>query len=355
MSLIIRFSLHFIAHQFLMFGILSIPAFIYTVFLHPSTASIQQFVIWGTMTAYGGYCLFYGYYVGRPLYQIITIIKRLAAGEDIPEHSFPPSNKWFYSRLYRDVFLHLHQLAKNLKASEEKQKELDQLRKDWAAGATHDLKTPLSYITGYSYLLMSKEYTWEEKEKQEFLQRIHEKAQYMEDLLQDLNIAFQIDQTNNIQICPKKMDFIEMIRRTIADVMNMPDAENYSFNMDTNHQSIWIYGDSQLLSRAIMNLLVNVVMHNPPGTHTQLHVFQKNENAILKIEDFGKGIDESTLKNLFTRYYRGTSTAKPTQGTGLGMSIVKQIILAHHGKIDVTSQLEHGTTFTIQIPLAKNS
>ncbi|SEK25113.1 Histidine kinase-, DNA gyrase B-, and HSP90-like ATPase [Paenibacillus sp. cl141a] len=95
-------------------------------------------------------------------------------------------------------------------------------------------------------------------------------------------------------------------------------------------------------------------MNNLGGTSIIVHI-QDNSHVQLQVTDNGKGMDEQSVAGLFGRYYRGTSTDTPTASTGLGKAIVKQIITAHQGTIDVKSKVGHGTSVTVQMPHSQNS
>lgn len=136
----------------------------------------------------------YGWYVGKPIVYIVSSLKQLANGN---YHSFQrPKTKndkitGIYA-LFSDVILHLEQLAHRLREAETERNRLDTMKKEWLAGISHDLKTPLTYITGYSTLLLSNDYEWTADDNQNFLQEIQQKGQHMEELINDLNVSFSL-------------------------------------------------------------------------------------------------------------------------------------------------------------------
>lgn len=104
--------------------------------------------------------------------------------------------------------------------------------------------------------------------------------------------------------------------------------------------------DPKLFQRALRNLLVNSVIHNPKGTRIRVTV-QKLTEVKITIEDNGKGMDEETVEQLFQKYYRRTSTDAISEGTGLGMAVAHQLISAHDGHIHVDSRVNEGTALHI--------
>ena len=348
-KLVVRFTLNFIVHQILLFLTVSLPAAFYIVVLkQPEKLLFVNLTTWIIITAYFLYCLFYGYYVARPMADILVKIKKLSCGEylvlDRKRLFFS-----FFNRLYREVYANLDSLSRTLQENERKRQEFEQLKQEWAAGVTHDLKTPLTYISGYTDMLLSDEHEWSKEEKKEFLQLIRAKSAYMKELVDDLGIAFRMDPSTGYKFSAQRIELVEFMRRTVAEAANMPPDKANRFEILGGEEPLYVMGDAGLLKRAFSNLLVNAVVHNPARTSITVHI-QGNSHVQVQITDNGDGMDEQSVACLFDRYYRGTSTDTPTGSTGLGMAIVKQIVTAHQGTVDVKSKRGHGTSITVQLP-----
>lgn len=354
-KLIVRFTVHFILHQFLLLSFVALPAIVYLYILHlaPSGYLYTRVMASITLVFYVLYCLFYGAYVAFPMVEIIVRIKRLASGTYLPPDKEKKFRR-FFSRLYREVYSNLDMLSATLQENERKRQEFEKLRQEWAAGITHDLKTPLSYISGYTDMLLSAEHEWNAEEKKEFLQHIRSKSAHMKELIDDLGIAFRMDQSIGIMFSDQRIELVELIRRVVAETANMPAVNGNTFEILGEEEPLYTMGDAALLKRAFSNLLVNAVVHNPAGTAISVQIHNRTYIEI-QVTDNGKGMDDLHVQHLFDRYYRGTSTDIPAGGTGLGMAIVKQIVTAHRGTVAVKSKLGHGTSIAIRLPNDSNA
>ncbi|WP_019638825.1 sensor histidine kinase [Paenibacillus fonticola] len=302
--------------------------------------------------------IFFSWYFSNPIWYIISWISQLSKGVYGP----PEVNRSILTRqgklkapyrLYSEVLSNINELSLSLQKAEQEREQLEQLKKDWIAGVSHDLKTPLTYITGYSALLLNKDYTWNEEERHDFLQEILKKGEQMEALIQDFNLSLQINQTKSL--IPLKLEegnIVEFIKGLLADTWNDPNYEQYDLSFHSEETAVLLSFDKRLLYRAMQNLLMNAILHNPEGT--QINVSLSNENnqfVKITIQDNGVGMDQQTLENLYKKYYRGMSSIRSEKyGMGLGMAIVKDLIEAHGGYITVDSEQGKGTSFFIILP-----
>ena len=308
-KVVLRFTFSFIIHQFLLMCVVALPGVI--ALLNPSAIHNYNLLGFISLLLYVMYCLFYGFYIARPMAEILMLIKE----------------------------------------TERKREEFEIMRRNWAAGITHDSKTPLAYIKGYTDMLITNEYEWTKEEQKEFLEIIHDKTVHMESLINDLGLAFHMEESQEFPIDHTLIDLNELIRQIVAEVANMPQGLQNDFECMFDEEKIFINGDTNLLKRAFLNILSNAVTHNENPIKVNIKVKSANENVVISIKDNGKGMNENDLEHLFERYYRGTTTEKNSNATGLGMAIVKQIVDLHNGSIEVTSREHENTTFKISLPL----
>ncbi|MFD0695790.1 sensor histidine kinase [Paenibacillus sp. GCM10027628] len=292
--------------------------------------------------------LLIGWYLGKPVYLMMVWIRRLAGGN----YELPPRWNEIHSpksgtlkipyAVYKELFEHLRMLAGTLQKNEKELQRSDQAKQEWIRGISHDLKTPLTYISGYSTMLINKEYQWSEAEQREFLSVIQQKAAHLQELVQDLNETIQ----GQIPLKEEKVDLVELVRRAVADVGSAPWATGHPFIMESAPDPLLVSCDPKLLTRAIRNLLVNAVVHNPAGTEIAVCVSRINHlMAEIRIEDNGIGFSEALVKG---------DAATSSQRSGLGLSIAKQLVEAHGGDLAVTSKTNEGTSLSIKLRLAQS-
>jgi two-component system OmpR family sensor kinase len=317
---------------------------------------IYLLIFWGNILLVLAIAFLFGQQFGRPMLHMMSWIQELARGrfrEPVNKKGLPksvkPDGKMRRSyRLYREVMEALKDLTHTLKQNEDQRRRLEKTREDWIAGVSHDLRTPLSSVKGYADLMAEEQYQWEPAEIRRYAEVIRDKAGYMEQLIEDLNLTFRL-KNDSLPLTLAEHDLVEVVRQTVIDLMNDQRSETVSFTFHAAMPHIRLQVDKQWFQRALKNLLVNAVLHNPPGTEVKVSVWTENGRVAIQVEDSGRGMDEETQAMLFERYYRGTNTAKRTHGTGLGMAIAKQLIEAHGGDIHIDSQVGRGTRILILV------
>ncbi|MBG9449113.1 histidine kinase [Cytobacillus firmus] len=253
-------------------------------------------------------------------------------------------------RLYKELIATLAQLTETLKETEKQQRIMAQTREEWISGLSHDLKTPLSSISGYAQMLASPDYSWSEKETREFSGIMSEKSDYMMDLLEDLTLTYRL-RNRALPIAKVPTNINEFIRRIIIQYINDPVNQDKTFNFIPHPESITAAIDAKWFQRILDNILANAIKYNPAGTAITVTLSSIEEHLlVVKIEDNGIGMDSITLGKLFSRYYRGTHTGETGSGTGLGMAIAKQLVQLHGGSINVQSEPQNGTIIRIILP-----
>lgn len=151
---------------------------------------------------------------------------------------------------------------------------------------------------------------------------------------------------------PTEISFVRYLRELVIDIVNNPAFCNRSIEFESDREEIQICVDKDLFRRAVENLMINALTHNPPETTVAVLVNANQKNKVTVIvRDNGIGMSDEEQAELFDRYYRGTNTKEKPEGSGLGLAIAKQIIMLHGGDIAVNSQPNQGTEFIISLPV----
>lgn len=251
--------------------------------------------------------------------------------------------------IFSDVYCALNKMDKEIYNSDKVQKETERVRSEWIANITHDLKTPLSPIKGYAELLTSN-IEIDKETMQEYGGIILKNVNHTEKLINDLKLTYQLD-SGAMPFQPQKVNLVRYMKELVIDIVNDPAFKERDIEFESKVQDLEIHIDMDLFRRAVNNLIINALTHNPTETKVTISIDTNSEKeACISISDNGTGMSEEEQAELFNRYYRGTSTKEKPEGSGLGLAIAKQIITLHGGDIEVKSKENEGTQFVITLP-----
>ncbi|WP_250673933.1 HAMP domain-containing sensor histidine kinase [Paraclostridium ghonii] len=251
--------------------------------------------------------------------------------------------------LYVSVYKKLNKLSDTLKSNETERNKLDKLKEEWIANISHDIKTPLSSIKGYAEILSDEEYEINREEAKEYGVIINEKSEYIKELVDDLNLTMKLKNSDRA-LSKKYENIVRIVKDSVIQILNDPKYSNRDIEFISNKDYIEKSVDSMLFKRVINNLVYNALIHNNKDVKIKVEVDYKNEDEIIiNIEDNGKGIEKKDLERIFERYYRGTNTGESHKGSGLGMAIAKDIVIAHGFDIHIISEVGKGTQVKIFI------
>jgi heavy metal sensor kinase len=222
---------------------------------------------------------------------------------------------------------------------------------EFTADASHELKTPICAMRGEAEVLLLKERKGEEY--QEGLAHFIEQFDTLNQLINDLILLSKSDTTQaELKKAPLRLDLLIQNLSHLFQVL--AEQKNIALEIGTLEE-VTVMGDKVRLQQLFTNLIDNAIKYTSKGS---IHVtVEKNESAgLVKIMDTGIGIPKEEQEKIFKRFYRvDKSRSKDIGGVGLGLSIAEWIAHAHHGKIEVKSQLNQGSTFTVCLPLQEST
>ncbi len=281
----------------------------------------------------------YGFWTAGIISRLTTSIKNISKRSYLPLRS---------NGAFGDLYDSLNTLDMEIKASDKLQEETEQMRREWIANITHDLKTPLSPIKGYSEILLDNTPKTEEQCRQYALIML-KNAAHIENLVDDLKLTYQLEH-DMVPINRQDQNLIRFLRELVIDILNRPEYESRCIQFESMDETIQFSFDYKLLTRAFQNLIINAFVHGDKNTEITLQITATENDVKITVADNGKGMTEEETDRLFERYYRGTSTENKPEGTGLGLTIAKNIIELHGGSISASSIPDIGTIFLIYFP-----
>ena len=245
------------------------------------------------------------------------------------------------------------QLARQKAALAEKQAALEQaeqVRREFTANVSHELKTPLQSICGYAELLQSG--MVKEGDAILFAGRIYSESQRMVRLVEDIISLSRLDE-GAADFRWDTVDLYETAAQAVASLT--PEAENAGISLRLEGETAVLYGIPQLLYSIVYNLCGNAVKYNRPGGRVEVLVKAEGERVSLTVSDTGIGIPAQEQGRIFERFYRvDKSRSKAVGGTGLGLSIVKHAAIIHHAEIEIHSQEGKGTSIIVAFPAGES-
>lgn len=217
------------------------------------------------------------------------------------------------------------------------------MRQEFTANVSHELKTPLTSISGYSELIENGIATGDDVQR--FAREIHKSSNRLLTLINDIIRLSELDVTTEdimeeLDICDMAANCVEMLQMS---------AEKHQVQLSFSGEQQMVTANRQMMDELIYNLCDNAIRYNNPGGRVDVSVYREVERVVLEVKDNGIGIPEKDQERIFERFYRvDKSRSKSTGGTGLGLAIVKHIIALHDNvKLELRSKLGKGTTIYV--------
>ncbi len=228
-------------------------------------------------------------------------------------------------------------------------KRLETMRRDFAANVSHELKTPITAISGFVETL--RDGALHEPDAERFLEIIARNVRRLRTIIEDLLALAKLEQEEEGgQISLSRKAVRPVLENAAALCVNAAAERSISVELDCPH-ALKAALNARLLEQAVVNLLDNAVKYSPSGGTVILRAGQDSGAVLIAVQDFGCGIPREHHARLFERFYRvDKARSCKLGGTGLGLAIVKHIVQAHHGTVSVDSAPGRGSIFTIRLP-----
>ena len=278
--------------------------------------------------------------ITRPIRMITRSAERLAHGEN---------GVVFKGGHYTEI----NQLADTLNSASIELEKTDMLQKDLVANVSHDLKTPLTMIRSYAEMI--RDISGDNKEKRnEHLQVIMDESDRLNSLVDDL-LAVSRMQSGKISIEKAEFSITEALDSILHTYSIMEEEEGFHFNVERNANYI-VYGDEEKIKQVLTNLITNAIKFSGDDRTVDVSLTKKGRVIRCSVGDHGPGIASEDLDHIWERYYRSSSNmVRTSEGSGLGLSIVKEILTLHNSAFGVDSTLGQGSTFWFEMDLVRTA
>ncbi|TRM11448.1 PAS domain-containing protein [Lentibacillus cibarius] len=227
-------------------------------------------------------------------------------------------------------------------------KRLDQMRKDFVANVSHELKTPVTSIRGFAETLLDGAMNDPDIHRQ-FLTTIFTESKRLQALIQDLLELSELE-NDELRLQTEKID-LAMLFKDIQPFLDKQATGKQIQLSSTISENLIMTGDTNRMKQVLLNLINNAIIYTPEKGEVDFTIHGTDDMIEIKVSDTGIGIPEEEKSRIFERFYRvDKARSRNTGGTGLGLAIVKHIVEAHNGRIELNSELEQGTTFKLTFP-----
>ncbi len=229
-------------------------------------------------------------------------------------------------------------------------KRLENMRSDFVANVSHELKTPITSVKGFSETLLSGEVTDKETERS-FLQIIYDESERIDRLIRDLLHLSRIEnKVSPLNI--KDVDLVRLIHGITNTMTKAISEKNLEVTLPPSTEAVIIEGDPDRLNQILLNLIANAITYTGEGGKIEVSIEITSLDVRISVSDTGIGIPEEYIPRVFERFYRvDKARSRNSGGTGLGLAIVKHLVDSHKGQIELESVEGEGTTFTVIFPI----
>jgi len=237
------------------------------------------------------------------------------------------------------------QLEKMVERDRQRFEQITSMREKFVRGAAHDLKNPLTLVGGYANMMLRMDVVRQNPDLKEMASEIEGAGADMLEMIGNMLDVLRFQ--NSVILDTGRIDLNIIVENVVSSYQTLASAKDTKLEFQTQFSEVPINADSKLIQRVVENLVSNAIKYSPNGSHIVVVADNQDGKAVLTVEDNGYGIPEYDLPQLFDPFYRSDSTSDKAEGTGLGLSVTKEIVEQHGGRIMVESREGKGTIFTV--------
>ena len=277
--------------------------------------------------------------ITRPLTELSNAAKRLAQGDMSVR-----------VRVYADD--EIGEVSRAFNSMVDALQNMEEQRKGFVANVSHELRSPITSIAGYLQGMLDG--TIPQQEHQKYMQVVYDETQRLTRLIRDLLDLSRIE-SGNVPMNPVDFNLNELMRRVLIKYEGRLDEKNMEVEAEFADEPCMVHADMDRIEQVVSNLVDNAIKFCGQYGKLTLETRWEGEECVVTVADDGAGIDEKDLPHVFDRFYTVDKAHTAGKGTGLGLPIVKQILLQHSHDITVESVSGEGTRFTFRLDRAKET
>lgn len=230
-----------------------------------------------------------------------------------------------------------------------REKEIDKMKTELVSMVAHELRSPLTSISGFSELLLDEGITREQSE--EYAAIILKESNRLSELINKFLDISKIE-AGKSQVKKRPVQLREVLDKVLDVNLHQAERKNIAVSVRVSNQLPPVMADRDMIEQVILNLFSNAIKYSPENSAIEIRIREVNGEVVTEIEDNGYGISEQSLPRIFDKFYRAADNeaAREIAGTGLGLALVKEIVELHGGRVTVKSQLGKGSTFGFILP-----
>jgi len=284
-------------------------------------------------------------------------LKKIGAREiiDVIEnHQFAlirRNEKWIYAKSFVDMVDKLLEIQSHIKGENIELIKQGELKNIFFGQSSHEIKTPLASIKGYTQMLIKEKFGTINEQQKEVLEVLKRNTNHLDNLINNYLSLVQL-QAGTMKFVIEKIPIKSLIKDTMDIMYPLADSKKIKIDVRLTEGLPPLNIDVDKIKQVLINIIGNAIKFSPEGASININVKKKNEYILFEIQDFGLGIPKNEHEKIFDMFFQSESIRnKNIKGTGLGLPISKAIIEAHGGRIWVDSKIDKGSTFSFTLPI----
>jgi signal transduction histidine kinase len=290
--------------------------------------------------------------IARPVREVADAAERFAGGRVwpvlLPEHG--PQEIGQLTRSFNVMARELDRQKTELEQQNAQLRESEQLKSELIAVASHEVRTPLSSVLGFTKLLLKDDSDAETRRR--YLRIVEAQAERLAALLDDFLTLERLEK-GQLGMRDELVDMTTVLRDQVE--LFEAESEGHHLELQAPEESLPVRGDPARLTQVVGNLLSNAIKYSPGGGIVEVVAERANRTVRVSVNDEGLGIPAEQHDRIFTKFFRGTAVDSGIPGSGLGLAFSRAVAEAHGGRITFASIAGEGSTFSLELPAAEES